>query len=466
MPKNLIDIRPAALLLYKKKGYHTDLLKSKEAQAVIAYNFQRLREAIKEGMGTSRKSSFSRSSSFSSSQPAITYEIDPELAYALENNAWIFSGFKTHHLLRELGLSLTEADGSLKTFEKFYESARTLNERYNRHYLEAEFNHARASSQMALRWRQAEQQADRYDLQYRTAGDERVREEHALLDGITLPPSDPFWTKYYPPNGWNCRCTAVQVRRQKYPRTDPAEAMRRGEACLDTAKKRVFEFNPGKELRLFPRRHPYLPKGCGDCTFRVGFAFNGKKTSCRTCNIVTERPKLHELLRSLPKMKGLEHVKVLHAITQKKIFEKVEEHIYTAISKEAEDYDRLKDAADKAAAQDFDVYMLPNPPGITTADFIFKRKNFISLVELKTISGKATADSQLAAGNEQAPNIMLNITGNYPTSRLATDIKHHFEHNKVARKVIVAKGNKFLQIKRKQTASKNFTKDFRRQLEK
>ena len=55
--------------------------------------------------------------------------------------------------------------------------------------------------------------------------DDRVREDHAILHGTTLPPSDPFWSLYLPPNGWNCRCTAVQVRKGKYPQSDPALSM-------------------------------------------------------------------------------------------------------------------------------------------------------------------------------------------------------------------------------------------------
>lgn len=44
---------------------------------------------------------------------------------------------------------------------------------------------------------------------YFTAGDDRVREEHAVLDGTSLPKEDAFWKRWYPPNGWSCRCTVV-----------------------------------------------------------------------------------------------------------------------------------------------------------------------------------------------------------------------------------------------------------------
>ncbi|MCS2679780.1 hypothetical protein NXV81_04420 [Bacteroides ovatus] len=47
--------------------------------------------------------------------------------------------------------------------------------------------------------------------------------------GITLPASDPFWAEFYPPNGWGCRCSVVQVRKSKYPPTDHEEAYGKGE---------------------------------------------------------------------------------------------------------------------------------------------------------------------------------------------------------------------------------------------
>ena len=190
-------------------------------------------------------------------QTALPHDVPDTLKYALENNAFIFSGLKTFHTLREIGLSMLNDDGSIKPFQKFLEDVKNIDATYNRNYLYAEYNQALAASQMAAKWNDFEQDGDRYNLQYRTAGDGRVREEHAALHGITLPPSDPFWEHYLPPNGWNCRCTAVQVRKNKYPTSDSNDAIQRGKACTDGPKRAMFRFNPGKSLKLFPDKHPY-----------------------------------------------------------------------------------------------------------------------------------------------------------------------------------------------------------------
>ena len=54
---------------------------------------------------------------------------------------------------------------------------------------------------MAAKWENYAEDGDDYLLQYRTAGDDKVRPEHAELNGVTLPQSDSFWDTYYPPNG-------------------------------------------------------------------------------------------------------------------------------------------------------------------------------------------------------------------------------------------------------------------------
>lgn len=216
--------------------FNSSQLASPEGQALINETFGVLRNAISS---------------------SITQEVPEILTYALENNAFVFSGFKTFHALREVGLSLTNSDGSIKPFERFLNDVQKINDRYNHNYLRAEYNQAVAASQMAVRWHEFEQNGNDYYLQYRTATDSHVREEHAILHNTTLPIDDPFWDSFLPPNGWNCRCSVVQVRKSKYPMSDPELAMKRGQNCTDGAKRQIFRFNPGKSMRIFPDRHPY-----------------------------------------------------------------------------------------------------------------------------------------------------------------------------------------------------------------
>ena len=225
-----------AKLIYENGGFDISQLEDPAARAVINETLRVLSTAIDSG---------------------LPHEVPATVRYALENNAFIFSGFKTFHSMREIGLSMVTDNGDIKPFNLFLNDVKTINNKYNHNYLYAEYNHAVGTSLMAAKWHDFEQDGDRYDLQYRTANDERVREEHALLHNTTLPASDPFWDKYYPPNGWNCRCTVMQVRKGKYPTSDPQLAMKRGDNCTDGVKQRMFRYNPGKTLQLFPPKHPY-----------------------------------------------------------------------------------------------------------------------------------------------------------------------------------------------------------------
>ena len=102
------------------------------------------------------------------------------------------------------------------------------------------------------------------------SGDSKVRPTHAALNGVTLPPSSPFWDSFMPPNGWNCRCTAVQVRRGKYPHIDVAEALALGEEATADDKRGMLRFNPGKLGKTFPDYNPYTISRCRDCDVAKG----------------------------------------------------------------------------------------------------------------------------------------------------------------------------------------------------
>ena len=184
----------------------------------------------------------------------------------LQDSDWIFSGMKTFHELNEAFPSLLDSDGNRKPFEQFLNDVQSIDETYNRNYLNAEYNFAQASAEMAARWEDFAEDGDDYLLQYRTQGDDKVRPEHAALNGITLPPSDSFWDTYYPPNGWNCRCTVVQVLKERSEQTPHEEAMERGQEAMGNEKTaKMFAFNPGKQEKAFPDYNPYTISKCATC---------------------------------------------------------------------------------------------------------------------------------------------------------------------------------------------------------
>lgn len=186
--------------------------------------------------------------------------VDAALLDNLRQDVFLFSGLKTHAQLFEASRLLLNDQNKIKPFSEFYKDVTKINESYNKQYLEAEYQFAVASSQMANKWAGF---SDDYNLQYRTAGDQRVRDSHDKLRDTTLPKSDPFWDSFMPPNGWKCRCTAVEVLPEDYPKSDSKNAIALGNAATSQIGKdgknklAIFRFNPGKDKVIFPPNHPY-----------------------------------------------------------------------------------------------------------------------------------------------------------------------------------------------------------------
>ena len=209
----------------------------------------------------------------------------------LQQSNYIFSGMKTFHELNEAFPSMLDEKGDRKPFERFLNDVRKIDKTYNQNYLRAEYSFVQSSAQMAGKWEQIMEDGDRYNLQYRTARDSNVRPEHADMHGITLPPSDPFWRRYYPPNGWRCRCTVTQVRKSKYPTTDSAEAMALGDAATGKDTKGIFRFNPGIEQKSVPDYNPYTIRKCHDCDIAKGKLNTAKpfipeNEMCAACKLI------------------------------------------------------------------------------------------------------------------------------------------------------------------------------------
>ena len=193
----------------------------------------------------------------------LSEQVDEAFKSKLEDSVFNFSGFKTNKELEEVNSLLRDENGNLRPFDQFKQDVLKLNDKYNLNYLQAEYNMAVQSAQMASKWQDFEAHKDFVNLQYRTAGDEKVREEHRALDGTTLPVEDPFWSEYLPPLGWNCRCTVVEVLKDKHPESNSAEAIKAGAAATSLPSQKIFRYNPGKTGEIFPPKHPYYKVGGG-----------------------------------------------------------------------------------------------------------------------------------------------------------------------------------------------------------
>lgn len=245
-------------------------------------------------------------------------EMSDAMRKRLQRSDYIFSGMKTFHELNEAFPSLLDSNGNRKTFEAFLNDVRKIDKTYNSNYLRAEYNFVQSSAEMAAKWERISEDGDRYNLQYRTANDGKVRPEHAALNGVTLPPSDPFWEEYYPPNGWNCRCTVVQVRKSKYPATPHDEAMALGEEALQRDTKGIFHFNPGKEDKTVPDYNPYTIRRCRDCDVAKG--------KIKLARVVPE----NELCAACKLIRAQKHNNTGASERIQKYDKKIWEHTYTS----------------------------------------------------------------------------------------------------------------------------------------
>ncbi len=82
--------------------------------------------------------------------------------------------------------------------------------------------------------------------QYVAIKDGNTRPEHLALSGKIFHHSDPFWSTYYPPNGWNCRCRVVSISKSEFERKNfKIDRGDSDENKIDIAPE--WAYNPGEK---------------------------------------------------------------------------------------------------------------------------------------------------------------------------------------------------------------------------
>ena len=167
-------------------------------------------------------------------------------------------------------------------------------------------------------------------------------------------------------------------------------------------------------------------------------------------------------LQELHYLKGARFINQLKLIIHYGEFNPVEGEtdIFSAISDQSDDFDNLINAARKAVEHGYRVFILPNPKGIRTADFIFERKGVYKLFDLKTISGKNSVGNRLKESIGQTNRVLINMTADYNPSELARRIKHYFEYNPNAKEVLIFKGKKQISVTVKSLEDRKFFQTF------
>ena len=346
----------------------------------------------------------------------------------LRQSDYVFSGIKTFHELHEAFPSLLDENGNRKPFERFLNDVRKIDKTYNANYLHAEYNFVQASAEMAAKWERMAEDGDRYNLQYRTAGDSKVRPEHAALNGVTLPPSDPFWKTYYPPNGWNCRCTAVQVRRSKYPATSHSEATARGEEALKADKKGFFRFNSGMERKTIPDYNPYTIKRCRDCDMAKGKAklakFVPENELCAACRLVRscwakakEEP---ETFSECKTSNGKLRVSSKHGKNEKKENVRVGRYL--------------------AEKHGYEIDLIANPQNETSADSFNRTLGIQQEYKVNAKPTESSIDNLIRKGAKQANDLVLVVDSGISLDKLSSALHNRVRRTKTRTVMVVIDG--------------------------
>ena len=167
-------------------------------------------------------------------------------------------------------------------------------------------------------------------------------------------------------------------------------------------------------------------------------------------------------LARLQELPGAEFARQVERIARRAEFRPIEGEtdIYLADGSHGEDFDNLLNAARKAVGHGYRVFILPNPKGIRTADFILERKGKYRLYDLKTIHGKSSARNRLIESIGQSNHVLLNMISDYNARLLAKDIIAYFNANPQGVEVMIFKKGKLMSVTRKSVEGATFVKSF------
>lgn len=228
-------------------------------------------------------------------------------------------------LLRELHaavLHTLETGGTVKQFQARFED---IAARHKWEYRGSPAWRARTiletnlrSAYQAGRWQQAQRlKASRPFLRYVAVMDSRTRPLHRQWHGTILPVDHAWWRRFFPPNGWGCRCTVQSLSARDLDRRGwkVTEALPGGTEVELTVsgvgRVRVpegidpgFDHNPGQVLEL-----PFVPQLVDDLA--AGAVPPMARNAARQALLGTRSPPVDQPLPAMPPPRRLDPARLL-----------------------------------------------------------------------------------------------------------------------------------------------------------
>lgn len=382
---------------------------------------------------------------------------------------WVFSAFRTHKMQRDIAKYLLNEKGELKPFTKFVKDVAPYIKHTNRLWLETEYNTAVLRAHQAADWRKFVDERDVLpNLEWQPSTSTNPGEDHKPYWFTCLPIDHKFWKQHRPGDRWNCKCSLRNT--DKEPTPVPADTIIKG-----SEPQRGLESNPGTTGEIFSDNHPYFPENCGKCPFNKGVgklfaALVGKGIHCGDCKKMAEicgnagrKPDVTDMLRELSTQDNKEFGDTLNKIIESNEFKQLEDNdnIFVTQAYYADpDREHLTKAAQKALFYKNTVYILPNPNGFPSADYIFKNDKNVKLYDLKWITGKKSVETDLRESVNQSNRVLLYMAVDYDARDMAEAIKGYFTHNKFTLEVLIFKGKQKISVPRDKALNKNFIKLF------
>lgn len=138
----------------------------------------------------------------------------------------------------------------VEDYDAFLELSEDTCKKYNSTYASVEnadimFSMGVAATLMAMGANQI--------LTYTTQGDERVRDSHRALEGISYPKSQ-FPAELIPPIDWGCRCYLTESGDSSLVADNPSNV----DELIEKSVNPIFKSHPAVDGKVFSDAHPYF----------------------------------------------------------------------------------------------------------------------------------------------------------------------------------------------------------------